>query len=53
MGVLFLFIFLRPVWQQFDSLTFSLLIFWGLNKTLELDVDVDLNAQQERHFEQH
>lgn len=35
------------------SLTFSLLIFWGIDKSLELDVDVDLDAQQESHFEQH
>lgn len=49
----FPFIFLGLFWQQLDSLTFSLLIFRGFNKTLELDIDMDLNAQQESHFEQH
>lgn len=40
-------------WQQLDSLTFSFLITGGLNETLELYVDMDLNAQEESHFEQH
>lgn len=35
------------------SLTFCVLIFGGLDETLELDVDVDLDAQQQSHFEQH
>lgn len=35
------------------SLTFSLLLFGGFDKTLELDIDMDLDAQQEGHFEQH
>lgn len=34
-------------------LTFRFLIFRGLDKTLELYVDMDLDAQQESHFEQH
>lgn len=51
--VQFPFIFHQLVSQQFVSLTFSLLIFRGLDETLELYVDVNLNAQQERHFKQH
>lgn len=39
--------------QHFKSLTLTLLIFRGFNKTLELYVDVDLYSQQQGHFQQH
>lgn len=35
------------------SLTLTLLVFRRLDETLELYVDVDLDAQKESHFEQH
>lgn len=39
--------------QQLYSLTLALLVIRWFNKTLELYVDVYLDAQKESHFEEH
>ena len=36
-----------------ERLTFALLVLGGLNQALELHIDVDLDAHQQSHLEQH